>query len=204
MGIKDKMISSSKLYFFRKKWRKKNEHNNTWAVNIFNNVFIGNATYGGIKVFNDVNDVNLSIGSYCSIGPEVVFLLGREHHLDTISTYPFRHFFSGQQYEAISKGDIVVDDDVWVGYGSIILSGVHIGQGAVIGAGSVVTRDVPPYAVVGGNPAKVIKYRFDKEIIDELLKTDYSKMNDDEIKNNLDRLYERLDSVEQLSWLPKK
>lgn len=206
MSIISKLINQVELYTFRRKWRKDNKHNHTWASNVFQKdvVSVGNYTYGGIKVLSDVQNAKLKIGHFCSIGPEVVFLLGREHHLDTISTYPFKHYFSDQKYEAFSKGNIIVDDDVWIGHGSIILSGVHIGQGAVIGAGSVVTKDVSPYAVVGGNPVKVIKYRFDKEIIDELLKTDYSKMNDDVIKNNLDRLYDRLDSVEQLSWLPKK
>lgn len=72
------------------------------------------------------------------------------------------------KHEATSKGDIVVKDDVWIGYGSIILSGVHIGQGAVIAAGSVVSHDVPPYAIVGGVPARLIKYRFSEEMTKKL------------------------------------
>lgn len=81
-----------------------------------------------------------------------------------VSTYPFkRKLFHGGE-EAVSKGDIIVGDDVWVGYGATILSGVHIGQGAVIAAGAVVNKDVPPYAIVGGIPAKVIKYRFSESV----------------------------------------
>ena len=75
----------------------------------------------------------------------------------------------------LTNGDIVVGDDVWVGQRAIIMSGVNIGQGAVIGAGAIVTKNVPPYAIVGGIPAKVIRYRFSEELIQELLKIDYSK-----------------------------
>ena len=112
--------------------------------------------------------------------------------------------------EAISKGDIIVDDDVWIGYGATILSGVHIGQGAVIAAGAVVTKDVPPYAIVGGVPAKVIKYRFSPEIIQQLMKLDYSKLTEDMIRERIDDLYTSLDGKtpeevgKPLEWFPKK
>lgn len=77
------------------------------------------------------------------------------------------------------------DDDVWIGESAIIMAGVHIGRGAVIGAGAVVTKDVPPYAVAVGTPAKVVKYRFDYETIDKLLRIDFNKINKEEIVNNL-------------------
>lgn len=79
--------------------------------------------------------------------------------------------------ETQAKGDIIVNDDVWIGDSALILSGVEIGQGAVIAAGAVVTEDVPPYAVVGGVPARVIKYRFTDEVIKELVKIDYDKVD---------------------------
>ena len=109
-----------------------------------------------------------------------------------------------EEQEGTSKGNITVDDDVWIGFRSTILSGVHIGQGAVIAAGSVVTKDVPPYAIVGGVPAKVIKYRFPSNIINELLKIDYKKMTEDMIKEHINELYNELESIEQLEWVPKK
>ena len=124
--------------------------------------------------------------------------------MDHISTFPFRVHCLGHSVEAVSKGDIIVDDDVWIGYRSTVLSGVHIGQGAVIAAGSVVTSDVPPYAIVGGVPAKVIKYRFPQEIIDGLLQVDFSRLDDKLIGDHQAQLYEKLESVSQLDWLPKK
>ena len=106
--------------------------------------------------------------------------------------------------EGKSKGNIYVDDDVWIGYGAIILSGVHIGQGAVIAAGAVVTVDIPPYAIVGGVPAKVLKYRFESDMIEELLKIDYSKLDKEMIEEHIDDLYIELKNPKQLDWLPKR
>lgn len=105
------------------------------------------------------------------IREEVVFLLGGEHRADWITTYPFNALFGEGAHitgHPSSKGDIVVGNDVWIGYQSCILSGVTIGNGAIIGAKSVVTKDVPPYAIVAGNPAKFIRYRFPQETIDKL------------------------------------
>ncbi len=107
-------------------------------------------------------------------------------------------------FEAKTKGDIIVDDDVWIGYGATILSGVHIGQGAVVAAGAVVSKDVPPYAIVGGVPAKVIKYRFNQEMIHELLNVDYSKLTKKMVEEHVGDLYKPLTDAEQLNWMPKK
>lgn len=196
-----------KLYLERKKWRKRNKHNYTYIKNLFcsQNVKVGIGTYGGICLLNDIQNVVLKIGSYCSIAEEVVFILGADHPTKYISTFPFKYKFFDQMYlEAISKGDIIVDDDVWIGYGATIMSGVHIGQGAVVAAGAVVTKDVPPYAIVGGVPAKVIKYRFEPEMIKELLKIDYSKLTKEDIEKHIDGLYVELKNKSQLDWMPKK
>ena len=97
-----------------------------------------------------------------------------------------------------------IGNDVWIGYGAIIMSGVHINQGAVIAAGAVVTKDIPAYAIVGGVPAKVIKYRFDSEIIQELLKKDFEKLSYEMIGKNLDKLYNKVTDVKSFQWLPQK
>lgn len=201
-----------KLHLFRNKWRKMNSHNSTVAKNQFNPslVSVGKYTYGALKVltYNEVN--KLKIGNFCSIGPEVVFIVSADHYVDRISTYPYKVKCGGEAYEGVSKGDIVVSDDVWIGYGTIVLSGVHIGQGAVIAAGSVITKDVPPYAVVGGVPAKVIKYRFSPEVIEKLEKIDYSKLQVEDIQQHLLELYKPIDnkakevSEKIINWMPKK
>lgn len=135
------------------------------------------------------------------------FLVAQEHAPDRISTYPFKQMFgstSKEYREATSKGNIIVDDDVWIGFNAIILSGVHIGQGAIVAAGAVVTKDVPPYAIVGGVPAKVIRYRFDEDMIRELLKIDFSKLTKEMIEQHIDDLYDKLSDSKQLEWMPKK
>lgn len=189
------------------KWRKNNSHNFTGAENVFdtNTVAVGNYTYGRIKVLNDLSNVRLEIGSFCSIAEGVTFVLGNDHPVNRVSTYPFEHMIiNSSKSDAMSKGDITVDDDVWIGFRSTILSGVHIGQGAIVAAGSVVTKDVPPYAIVGGVPAKVLKYRFEQEIVDELMTVDYSKLSDEMVEQHIDELYKELKDIKQLEWLPRK
>lgn len=195
-----------KLYINKKLWRKQNSHNRTRMLKVFNRelVSVGKYTYGGLRILNYDNKSNLRIGNFCSIAPNVVFLVSADHRMECVSTFPFLSNFTNQNYEAPSKGDIIVDDDVWVGYGSTIMSGVHIGQGAVIAAGAVVTKDVPPYAIVGGIPAKIIKYRFSLDMINELLKVDYSKLTDEMVKENIEVLYQELTDLKQLDWMPRK
>lgn len=189
-----------------REWRKINSDNTTSiSENIrMDHVSVGNYTYGGINALMFDGNSKLIIGNYCSIGPDVCFVVSADHEMNHISTFPYKVKVLGNQYEGVSKGDIIVDDDVWIGCGATILSGVHIGQGAVIAAGAVVTKDVPPYAVVGGVPAKVIKYRFEPEIIDELLKVDYSKLEKEMIEEHIDELYQELTDVKQLEWMPRK
>jgi len=123
-----------------------------------------------------VNHDRLIIGRFCSIACGAKFLFTSANHtMKSLSTYPFPIFFEewGLEIKNVAsawdnKGDIVVGNDVWIGYEAVILSGVHIGDGAIIGARAVVTKDVPPYTVVGGIPAKEIKKRFDEETIKKL------------------------------------
>ena len=195
----------------KKRWRKINSDNLTVIINEFDQrcVHVGKMTYGGLYVLTFNPNYHLYIGSYCSIGNNVKFLLSSEHSTNYISTYPFKvQLLNSQKFEALSHGNIIVDDDVWIGENVVIMSGVHIGQGAVVAAGAVVTKDVPPYAIVGGVPAKVIKYRFTSDIIEELLKIDYSQLNEKDIKEHINNFYSEiktLDDAKRLtSWMPKK
>jgi len=140
-------------------------------------------------------DVKLVIGSYCSIAEGVQFLLGGEHEVHTISTYPFKVKVFGYTSEAGTKGSIIVKDDVWIGTNAIICSGVTIGQGAIIAAGAVVTKDVAPYAIVGGNPAKVIKYRFDEGIRQRLAQINVATLFDIFTVEHLSSIYKGLDET---------
>ena len=199
------VLNYFKRLYLKKKWRKLNSHNFTTYCQIFgdiNKVHIGNYTYGEIYVSSPNTNYDIYIGHFCSIAGEVRFLLGADHSINRISTYPFNSTILKCGIDAVSKGDIIVDDDVWIGQGAIILSGVHIGQGAVVAAGSVVTKDVPPYAIVGGVPAKVIRYRFEPDMIEELLKIDYSKLTKEDIEKHIDELYVELKDKSQLGWMP--
>lgn len=125
-----------------------------------------------------INQDKLIIGKFCSIACGAKFLFNSANHtLSSLSTYPFPIFFEEWDLEIKditkawdNKGDIVIGNDVWIGYEAVILAGVTIGDGAVIGTRAVVTKDVPPYTIVGGIPAKPIKKRFPQETIDALLK----------------------------------
>ena len=198
------MTNKVRNYIAKKKWRKINSHNYTTIAFMLDpeKVTVGKGTYGELTVYNNGTDNMVRIGNFCSIGPNVVFLVGAEHELDHISTYPFKTMILSEGNEAISKGDIVVNDDVWIGYGAIILSGVHIGQGAVVAAGSIVAKDIPPYAVVAGNPAKVRRYRFEKDIINELMLLDYGKLDENVIRSNIGLLYKNVEESEPLrAWI---
>jgi len=159
-------------------WKRANRHNLTAPVNVFDHakVKVGKGSYGGLEVlFFGTPGERVEIGNYVSIGPHVTFLAGGEHRLDCATTYPFRAYGAGE-VEAVSRGPIVVKDDAWIGLGAKILSGVTIGQGAVVAAGAVVVRDVPPYAVVGGVPAKLIRWRFPEAVRAKLAAIDWSAM----------------------------
>lgn len=140
----------------------------------FPNVAIGHDTYGEPRIIGEGKLARLEIGSFCSISDEVVILLDAEHRPDWVTTYPFNvrwpecAAFTGHPH---TKGDVIIGHDVWIGYGATILSRVTIGTGAVVGARAVVTQAVPPYAIVAGNPARVLRLRFPPMTINRLLKS---------------------------------
>lgn len=208
-GVKFKII----LFVNKIRWRLLNKNNSTYVSNLFNlsSVSVGNYTYGSIKVLDNNHLAKLIIGNFCSIASDVTFILNSEHYTKNLSTFPFKvmclHSCSA---EAFSYGNIIIDDDVWIGHGATILSGVHIGQGAIVAAGAVVTKDIPPYSIVGGIPANVIKYRFSEEVIDYLLELDYKLLTESLVRDNIGLLYTQLENLtlkeikDMFEWFPKK
>ncbi len=140
-------------------------------------ITIGRYTYGfeNLLVRQYGEGASLNIGAFCSISDKIQIFLGGNHRTDNISTYPFGHIYSDflpcekVQNHPSSNGDVKIGNDVWIGSGVTIMSGLTIGDGSVIAAGSVVTKNVGPYEIVGGNPAKLIRSRFSKEMIERLL-----------------------------------
>lgn len=153
---------------------------------------VGKWSYGNARVYDWYDGTQLKIGSFCSIHPTTNILLGGEHDPSFVTTHPIDIWLNpgGKKLEhpvfPTTKGDVVIGHDVFVGIGSTILSGVTIGNGAVIAAGSMVYRDVPPYAIVAGNPARVVKYRFEPEIIERLQKLAWWNWPDDKIREAQD------------------
>ena len=156
---------------------------------------VGSHTYGKISIGDNDNTQKVIIGDYCSIAPNVRIIL-RNHRHDTVSTYPFDDFslfYTDKSVEESAhvtknKGIVKIGNDVWIAENATILPGVKIGDGAVIGNGAVVTKDVPDYAVVGGVPAKIIKYRFNQEQIKKLKKIAWWKWPEEKIGENLDKI----------------
>lgn len=183
------------------------------------NIIIGDYTYyddpTGAEDFEkhvthhyDFIGDKLIIGKFCSIASGIEFIMnGANHRMDAVTTYPF-YIMGGEWGSAVApikdelplKGDTVVGNDVWIGQNVTVLPGVHIGDGAIIGANSVVTGDIPPYSVATGNPCRVRKTRFDKELVDYLLKLKWWDWDIDKINHNLDALCSGdLDKIRNIS-----
>lgn len=161
----------------------------------FFNITVDAYSYGAFEI-NKI-EPGTSIGSFCSIAPNVhIGLLN--HPFNYILTHPIlfdQHYGIpiNKEIKSVVKQlnpPVNIGHDVWIGVNATILSGVKIGNGAIIAAGAVVTKDVAPYAIVGGVPAKFIKYRFPQDQIDELLKVDFSKINSKFIRKNLSSFYD--------------
>lgn len=172
------------------------------------NIIVGDYTYyddiNGIESFEnnvkyhfDFIGDQLIIGKFCSIAAATTFIMNGGNHLtESVSSFPFAIFgedwsqaMDGKSYP--TKGNTVVGNDVWIGYNATIMPGVTIGDGAIIAANATVVKDVAPYSIVGGNPAKVIKKRFSDEKISELLNMQWWNWDIDKITENLSRLTDK-------------
>lgn len=167
------------------------------------NIHVGDYTYfddrrNGPEHFEEYNvlynynpeKVKLVIGKFCAIAAETKFIMTGDHKLDAISTYPFPVFQHGWEsaYNVLDlpvKGDIIIGHDVWLGYDSLVKNGVTIGHGSIVATRAVVVKDVPPYAIVAGNPAKVVKMRFDERTIARLLEIAWWDWDIDKINQHL-------------------
>jgi len=169
------------------------------------NIIVGDYTYyddfetvenfeKNVKYLFDFSTDKLIIGKFCMIASDVTFIMnGGNHLLDSVSTYPFAIFgkdwsvaMDGKEYPV--KGDTVIGNDVWIGYDATIMAGVNIGDGAIIATKSVVSKDVAPYSIVGGNPAKEIKKRFTDKEIEQLLETAWWDWPIEKITNHVQAL----------------
>lgn len=169
------------------------------------NIVVGDYTYyddfedttnfeKNVKYLFDFNNDQLIIGNFCMIASDVKFIMNGANHLtDTISSYPFSIFGNGWQEamkgkEYPNKGNIVVGNDVWIGYNATIMAGVTIGDGAIIAANATVVKNVEPYTIVGGNPAKIIRKRFSEKHIKLLLEIQWWNWSIEKITENVQLL----------------
>lgn len=166
-------------------------------VTIYDNVSLYECTLGDFTyVTSRTNIARTTLGKYCSVGPDCKIGLGKHPSKEFVSTHPI--FFSISRLAQISFADrsyfeefdnIAIGNDVWIGANVIVIDGIRIGDGAIVAAGSVVTKDVPPYAIVGGVPAKVIRFRFEQYQIEKLLEIKWWDMNIDYLKNDFKKFH---------------
>jgi len=194
-----------------KKWADQSHSFDTFVKIDGVDVWVGKFTYGvgNIKLINHLNSPPLKIGRFCSIAGNVKIFTGNYHRTDWMTTYPFgtlhQDFFGNEIPTGFphSNGDVTIGNDVWIGHSATIMSGVIIGDGAVIAANSHVIKNVVPYEIVGGNPAGHIKFRFPQAIVEKLLLIKWWELDDAtiaKIHKNLTALAnsENVDSLIQL------
>jgi acetyltransferase-like isoleucine patch superfamily enzyme len=145
---------------------------------------VGRWTYGEPEVLHWGEPATLKVGAFCSIAKGVTIFLGGNHRIDWITTFPFPVKWESAKHipgHPATRGDVVIGNDVWIGDGATVLSGVHIGDGAVVGARAVVTSDVPPYGIVAGNPAQLVRTRFSADEIATLQRIAWWNWDDEKI-----------------------
>ena len=169
------------------------------------NIIVGDYTYyddfesvenfeKNVKYHFDFTGDKLIIGKFCMIASDVKFIMNGANHLtDAITTYPFAIFGNGWEKAMEGrtypqKGDLIIGNDVWIGYNATIMAGVTIGDGSIIATNATVVKDVPPYSIVGGNPALVIKYRFDEPTKEKLLQLKWWDWPIEKITANIHKL----------------
>lgn len=167
----------------------KKKHNPTIDQFVFlsnKNVYIGKYTYGfeSTKIYTWGEDIDIRIGRFTSIGAGLKLFCGGNHSTSFVSSYPFGSIYNNRlkintnKQIVFSNGNICIGNDVWLGRDVTIMSGITIGDGSVIAANSHIVKDIEPYSIYGGNPAKLIRYRFSEEIIDMLLKLQWWNYED--------------------------
>jgi acetyltransferase-like isoleucine patch superfamily enzyme len=170
---------------------------NLYGVLTMGKVLVGRySSLWGPHIEVHAGSKEVKIGNFCSIARNVS-VYNLNHSLKKPTTYFInKNFFTfDQNDDIISKGDINIGHDVWVGANAIILTGINIGNGAIVAAGAIVTKDIPPYAIVAGNPAKIIKYRFEEEIINKLQEIKWWDWPIEKIKQNKDFFYSELTNI---------
>jgi acetyltransferase-like isoleucine patch superfamily enzyme len=178
------------------------------GVKILSGARIGSVNVGSYTYIGERSSIERTqIGRYCSIAPEVIIGLA-SHPTDHISTYPGFYssaatgaFFFGNELHLFDKKTTEIGHDVWIGARAIIVGGVTIGTGAIVATGAVVAKDVPPYAIVGGVPAKVLRYRFDSQLCEAILATKWWEFSEDKLSSLAplfpcpNKLIEKLNSI---------
>lgn len=162
---------------------------NTWAWKRKHDIGVG--SYGNPKILDWGEGATLRVGKFCSFAKDVTIFLGGNHRVDWITTFPFPVFRkSARQIKGhpSTKGNVIIGHDVWIGDGAAILSGVIIGNGAVVGARSVVTKNVPPYAIVAGNPATIIRHRFTNDEIAILMDLKWWDWSEEKLDSSMEIL----------------
>ena len=178
--------------FLQKLFSKKYRKRPVFLKDAFPQFDIGRGSYGHLRIRSGKEGGALKIGAFCSFAGGVQVFLGGEHQTGWVTTFPFAELWNDAAgylgSSAKTRGDVGIGNDVWVGTEAVIMSGVRIGDGAVVAARAVVTKNVPPYAIVGGVPAKVIRMRFDEETISRLETLAWWNWGDSKIKRFIPNL----------------